>query len=429
MHRNQRSEAALAGAVTAALLVAGCSPGETDSGEGIVLTCTVCADSPTDVFAQYNHELTMRFNEEYEGQYRIEILPPVGSQDEAGEAYRRLALAGNLPDLFSADVNLVTQLESSAQFMDFQPFLDAEPEFANSFYNGTLEKGSTGTLVIPEQRSIAGVFYNTAVLEAAGISDPPTTWEGLLAAGEAIKSAGLTPLAVDGAWITVLWLSHLIGTQDGGAEYLNGLLAEREDAAGDFASNSLWVEAVEFLRDLHVDGFVNEDAFHGEFLQANALYVAGEAASIVNGPWQADLIEDPSVLETTVNVPAPGDGIIVFTGAVGWVSTADTPEKQEAVWAFIKFAYSAEEQERRSVTVNTFPAIELEFSEEARAQLPAMNVALADAAADATHTYPSLSHVLPPQFLDAWRNFWPAYVQGDINTDELLDRLSEAVVS
>lgn len=423
-----RAASILVGTAAIALLTAGCgSPEEEASGGEIVIVCTSCSDHPTDSFQQYRHALAQRFNDEYEGRYRIEFRDePAQGPDEQAQAYRRLALAGDLPDLFIQPKTVVSELAESVDLVDFEELLAADPAFAESFHDGIIDVArlDSGELfLVPEQRDVAGVFWNTDALDAAGITEPPSSWEGLTTAAAALKDNGHIPIAVDGLWVTQLWLSHFVGTQPGGADYLNsGRILD-----GGFADEPLWRNAVEALRDLHTEGYVNSDAFTGDFEQANAVYQTGEAASIVNGPWQLDLIEDPAVLDATLSVPAPGDGVAVIGGAIGWANAATSAEKQEAVFEFIKYAYTWDEQVNRTIATGSFPPVKGEFSDEQRSELSGTNVDLAEASASIENTYPAIIGLLPQSFSDAWSNYWPAYVQGVEDTDQFLERLSQSI--
>jgi raffinose/stachyose/melibiose transport system substrate-binding protein len=422
-----------AGLVLAALVpLTSCGGSDKAAGKGgeVVITCTSCASSSTDAFQKYRNQLTERFNQKYAGKYRIQVEPTVGEgdEDQAKEGYRRLALAHNLPDLFIAPGGLVDELRKSAKLEDFEPKFKKDTSFANTFYDGILRPDDQGQLLlVPEERSIAGVYYNTDVLHKAGISAPPQTWDQFQSMATAVKADGETPMAVDGLWVTLLWLTHLIGTQDGGADYLNQLLVDGVTKDVDLTSDQRWVQAVETLRQLHSDGDVNQDAYTGDFQRADAVYETGDAATIANGPWQTDLIKNPKVLAATTSVPAPGDGLIVFSGGGGWASAAQSAAKQEAVWAFIKFAYGWDEQVKRTIATSSYPAVQGDFSEADKSELNAANANLMEASKDVTNTYPALALVLPDKFQDAWRNYWPAYVQGDESTGKFLGQLNDAI--
>lgn len=433
MGRAKRQARTVAVAVAVALTSASCAAGgEGDGGGEIVITCTSCAGGD-DPFLRYRHELAGRFNAEYRGRYRIEILPNVvGAGAELEQAYQRLAIAGDLPDLFVHTAAPLTNYDRTQPLMDFGPLLARDPAFADGFYDGILRflTLADGRVIgIPEQRDVMGFYYNTAVLDAAGVAEPPADWAGFRSAAEKVRANGAIPVAVDGMFVTQVLLSHLIGTQPGGADYLrSGHVRD-----GRYADNPLWTSAVEYLRDLHTAGLVNEDAFTGDFQRASVPFLSGEAAAITNGPWYAeDLVGEAAargLAGHVVYTAAPGGGVSVFGGDAGWASAAEEPDEQEAVWAFIQFAYSPDEQFDRTQATGSFGPIEGGLDADRRARLNPLTVGLVDEAAQVPNSYPALTSLLPTSFQDAWNNYWPAYVQGAEDTRGFLTRLSDSLDS
>lgn len=422
-------------AATLLLVLTACT-GQDDGPEvgpngEIIITCTSCAGDAADPFLKYRKGVADAFNKEYAGEYQIEILPNVvGAGAELEQAYQRLAQADDLPDLFVHTSASLATYDEISPLMDFAPMLEDDPGFAASFYDNifdqlTAESGKV--LGIPEQRDVVGFYYNSDRLKQAGMSEPPATWDDFRTTAQAVTDKGGIGTAVDGLFVTQILLSHLIGTQEGGAEYLSS----GEIIEGGFAGNNLWVTAIEYLRDLHLDSLVNEDAFTGDFQRASGPFLSGEAASITNGPWYAGDIAGeaaaPGLDEKVTYVPAPGDGVAVFGGDAAWASGASDPKSQKAVKAFIEFAYTFEEQARRTASTGSFGPIQGEFTGEQRAKLNPLTLGLVDASQDVENSYPYVGALVPSSFQDAWRNYWPAYAQGDTDTEAFLTQLSDAL--
>lgn len=188
------------------------------------------------------------------------------------------------------------------------------------------------------------MFWNRELFAKAGLQAYPATWEELLTACAKLKEAGVTPIAMDGQWVTLLWWANLIGTQPTGSEFLKfGILK------GDFSTNPVVIEGTERLKKLHTDGYVNADAFSGDFFSADNQFVTGRAAMLANGPWEISSgikgKNAVSGLYDKVGYSAfPGDGLVVVAGTGSWASGARTPETVEAVTAFMKFMTSKEQQ-------------------------------------------------------------------------------------
>ncbi len=417
--------AAAAASAAAAMVLAGCTTAEPTSestGGEIVITCSICEPiSDVDPIGDYRHAVATRFNEEFAGQYRIEFVPHIDANTPEGvQQLSRLALVGELPDLFHLGEIDLMEMDASAGVMDFRPWLDADPEFRDTFFPEMIQSSRTEDrlLFVPAERSPIGVFWNTQILADAGFDAPPTTWEGFVEVAEAVSADGGIPLAMDGQFTTLTWVMHLIGTQPDGAEYLSSGRTSEEGIKDEH-----WVEAVEQLKEWHLQGFVNEDAFTGDFERASQPFLSGQAAAITSGPWYAPVIASenaaPGLAEHVVYTPAPGDGVAIAGRGSGWASGAVETEEQEAVWAFIKFAYTWDEQLQRTMATSSFPPVKGEFDEAARAQLDPLAVSLYEASAGSAHVYPHLEG-MPATLWDEWVNYWPAYVQGSMDTETFL---------
>ncbi|MFD4957762.1 ABC transporter substrate-binding protein [Microbacterium sp. NPDC058389] len=418
---------AIAGVTALTLSIAACSAGGggADGGE-IVITCESCPKTAADgdTFAQYRMQLWKAFNEEYKGKYRVEPKPYTAANEaDSAQHFLRAAATNTLPDLFVTQANVIVQVGESGGLMDFTDALNTDTDWkdsfqANSFNSLTNPEGQI--LGIPEQVDAIGIYYNTALFDAAGIKEFPTTWDDFFADAEKLKASGVIPLAMDGDWVTQLMWANLIGTQPGGADFLESGIKD-----GGFADNKEVVSATEYLKSLHTAGLVNEDAFTGDYNRAAAPFLEGQAAMIANGPWMSPNIADAGI--TAGYAPAPEDGVIVLAGNAGWASGAKDADKQEAVTAFMKFMTSDDQEFKKVITTGSYWPTNFEPTADQVAQLEPLGYGMFQAAQSAKYTYPHAKFATPPAFTTAWINNWPAYVQDAMSTTEFLDSLSEAV--
>lgn len=430
-----------AASVLATAALAGCGGSDqsgAESGSGTpakgetVITCTGCEDSKTNIFLHMRHLVAEEFNRANKGKYRIEYKPFSGSADntQSLEYFRRLALSNKLPDLFQLPGYMLTDLGKTGRLVDFKPALDADSGWKDSYYPDAFlslqnEKGVWG---VPETRSVIGVYWNKQLFERAGLSEFPRTWPELEQAAGRLKDAGITPFAMDGEWSTLLWWAHLIGTQEGGVEFLKTGILE-----GDYASVPAVAQASETLKRLHTEGYVNKDSFAG-FDAANQAFVGGKAAMFANGPWAVKSdIKGPNatkgLYDQVAYSIAPGDGVIDIIGEGSWGSGARDDDKKEAVTAFMKFMGTKKPSLERNKTADAYWPTKIELGEDETSQLEPLTYDLVKAADGVQHTYPHALYRTPGSFLPAWKNNWPAYVGGDMSTDDFLDHLSSAVTS
>ncbi|TWD73009.1 ABC-type glycerol-3-phosphate transport system substrate-binding protein [Kribbella amoyensis] len=406
---------------------------DTASGGEVTITCSACQQSPTDPFLQYNYEAAQRFNQKFAGRYRIEVQQNqnAGSSPDRLQYYQRLALADDLPDLFQLNSGEIKSLQTTNKLRDFAGDLDADSGWKGSFLPSVFDAlgGSDGQIwAIPQQRDALGMFYNKKLFASVGYAEFPATWAAFEQAAAKLKARGKTALAADGDWATMLMWVNLIGTQPGGKDFLTGGLG-----SGDYSGNAQAVKASETLRGWHSKGWVNSDSFSGDFQDAAAAYLSQSAASVANGPWfvktslksktaPAGLYRDTAY--TTAPGWADGErGAIVVTGA-GWVSgTQGDDDKAEAVTEFAKFVSSPEESLKQGQATGANPPVKVEPAAIAGAGLEPLSTGLAKAATTTRYTYPHVRVYGPAGFGNAWKNLWPAYAKGEIDTPEFLGRL------
>jgi raffinose/stachyose/melibiose transport system substrate-binding protein len=315
--------------------------------------------------------------------------------------------------------------------MDFEPELAADQEWADSFFDGAFDAvdGPNGEIWgVPQTRDAIGIYYNKSIFAEAGVTEFPQTWDDLDAACEQVKSAGQTCLAMDGNWVTLLMWANLIGTQDGGADFLSSGIAD-----GDYEASAPVVQATETLRDWHEQDYVNSDSFTGDYQNAATPFVQGEAAMIANGPWMvsADIeaetaksgLYDEIGYEVSPGWTADGRGSIVVSGQGSLISGATSPEAQEAVTAFMKFYTSPDIMFGQTIATGSYFPVDASLSKDQQEQLEPLALHVVEESTNTAYAYPHAFFASPAGFSDAWNNLWPAYAKGDLDTTEFLTRL------
>jgi raffinose/stachyose/melibiose transport system substrate-binding protein len=127
--------------------------------------------------------------------------------------------AGDPPDLFQSwgGGGLIEQVEAGlVQDISDQvePWIDNLNTAAATMYQ--VDGAQYG---IPFDLGMVGFWYNRALFEQAGIDAPPTTWDELLEDVQALKAAGITPLALGEGdkWPGMFWWAYL-ALRNGGPE-------------------------------------------------------------------------------------------------------------------------------------------------------------------------------------------------------------------
>jgi raffinose/stachyose/melibiose transport system substrate-binding protein len=405
------------------------------SSSAVVITCSACQNSPTDPFLQFNYQAVQQFNAKFKGRYEIKVVQNqyAGSGPNRLQYYQRLALAGALPDLFLLQRSELQTLAATGKLHDFSKALRADKAWRASFYPGSFaaltENGHI--YAIPEERDSIGIYYNKTLFRKAGITGFPQTWSEFLADCAKLKDAGVIPFAMDGNWVTLLMWANLIGTQPGGAPFLL-----TGTSKGGYASNPAVVKATEFLKQLHTRGYVNSDAFTGDYNNAATPFVQGQAAMVANGPWmvQSDIKGKNAApglygqigYEASPGWTANSRGLIVVAGNGGWVSGTHDPKKAQAVAAFMKFVTSPAQSLAQTLKTGAYPSVRLKLSKAQLRKLEPLAYHLVQQSGSVKYQYTDAYFATPAAFFQEWTNDWPAYVQGAMSTSEFLGKLADA---
>ncbi len=212
--------------------------------------------------------------------------------------------AGDPPDLFQswgggglmeqAEAGLVTDITD-----DVEPWIGDLNEAAVDMYQ--VDGKQYG---VPFDLGMVGFWYNKDLFEEAGIDEPPTTWDELLDDVDALKEAGITPIALGEGdkWPGMFWWAYL-ALRNGGPD---PMLQAGED--GSFDSEP-FVRAGEQLEEL-----IAKDPFQDGFQAAVWDGAGGQAAVFANGDAAMHLMGQWAPGTQNANSP-DGEGI---GDALGW---------------------------------------------------------------------------------------------------------------
>jgi raffinose/stachyose/melibiose transport system substrate-binding protein len=424
---------------TLAVSLAACGGGSSDDGGEVVITCVSCQASPTDPSLQHIYNTAQAFNKKYAGKYRVKTIKSqsAGSSADRLQYYQRLALASDLPDILQVNTEELRSLAKTGKLMNFAPELAKDGAWKSSFNNGAFAAltGQDGQVwAIPETRDAIGIFYNKAIFKSAAVDGFPQTWADFEADCAKIKAAGKTCFAMDGDWVTLLTWANLIGTQPGGADFLNGAIR-----SGDYSTNPVVVKATETLKRWHTDGFINANAFSGEYQNAATQFISGKAAMIANGPWMvnSDIKTKNAVkglygeigYEESPGWTAGQRGLIIVAGEGSYASGAHDARKQEAVAAFMKFMTSHSQALAQVRVEGAWPAAKFQPTPEEQKTLEPLASALVKKSTSVPLTYPHPYYNAPAPLQSAWRNLWPAYVKSGESAADFLRKLSKQAQS
>ncbi|WCB93455.1 Diacetylchitobiose binding protein DasA [Baekduia alba] len=425
--------AAVAAALAATMTACGSSSSTDDKGE-VVITCSSCQSSPSDPSLQFAAETAKTFNQRYAGKYHIKVVKNqnAGSGPDRLQYYQRLALADDLPDVFQVNPPELRSLAKTGKVMNFAPVLDKDAAWKDSFNAGVftaLTGEDDQVWAIPETRDAIGIYYNKAIFKEAGIAAFPQTWAEFEADCAKIKAAGKTCFAMDGDWVTLLMWANLIGTQPGGVTFL-----DQGIKGGNYADSAVAVKATDTLRRWHDAGYINTNAFSGEYQNAATAFVRGQAAMVANGPWMVNSdiktknavkgLYDQVGYEQSPGWTADQRGLIVISAEGSYASGAHDARKQEAVTAFMKLLTSHAQSVEQIKVEGAWPAAKFEPTAAEKKDLEPLAAGLVKASTTVPLKFPHAFYNAPEPFESSWKNLWPAYVKNKMSTQDFLSKLA-----
>lgn len=251
-------------------------------------------------------------------------------REELMKQYTIGVISGELPDCGMVDnpdhnsyasmgvFEDITELYNSWDGADFM-----EGSLQSCYYDGKLYG-------LPWGNNCLGLFYNTEMLEAAGV-EVPATWSELEEACEKLTTDTCKGLAISA-----------IGTEEGTFQYMPWLLSA--GGSVDNLSSDASKESMTYLSGLIEKGYISRECVNWTQADAEKQFASGQAAMMINGPWQfSSLASDaPDLTYGVAKVPKADNG--EYASVLGGENVGICAGGNvEASWKFLTWLNSKEE--------------------------------------------------------------------------------------
>jgi len=272
-----------------------------------------------DTFHKLHPNITIDFQDIPAEDIHDKLLTQVAGATAPDAAYLDASNVGDFAGR-KALVNLDDYMakSKSAKPDDYLPAFRDSASFEGHMYGLPFDGESTG------------LFYRTDLFEAAGITDPPKTWDEFLADAKKLtnkdkKQYGFILFAPESAYYWYPWL-----WQTGGK-----LLAD--DGKTIAFNDEAGKRAAEFyvgLKEYSPEDFLNSNSYDGRVAFAN-----GQAAMYVAGAWFAGTMrsEFPDINGKWAAAPLPQDKQCATTIAGDTLVVFDQSKNKDAAWKWIEF--------------------------------------------------------------------------------------------
>lgn len=292
--------------------------------------------------------------------------------------------AGQGPDIVTPDFNPGTVLEY-AKAGTIMALDDLMGTGTNQIDPAALPAGVvTGNTVggkvyaVPANLATLMLYYNKALLSAAGISTPPATMDEFRAAAKQLtnSAAGQYGLALADHATISMW-PILIWADGGDVIGADGCSALADPAT---------IAAVQSWADLVAKDGISPAGLTGA--DADSLVAAGKAAMEMNGPWAAASYTQAGLDFDVAPIPTGSAGQVTLASSVPFVVNANTKVK-DAAYTFLSWWNSPEAQAQLSLA-SGFPPTRADMAGD-----PALaaNPTIAKFAAAVPYSRPYLANV------------------------------------
>lgn len=194
-------------------------------------------------------------------------------------------------------------------------------------------------------------YYNEDILNQAGITKPPATWEEMVDQAKVIKEQGLVEYPIVWSWgqyeaSICDWVTLLYG--NGGALV--------DDAGNPTFNNDKGVATLSWMLQTIEDGITNPASVSYVEEDVRNVFSQGKAAFATNWVYMYDLVnfntEESQVtgkIKMSLMPAFAGSGVTSATqdGSMGFSVAAESPAK-EAAWKYIEYLTSEDVQNRYS---------------------------------------------------------------------------------
>jgi len=319
-----------------AAVVSAFASGTGESGKPVTFT-VYFHFTPQEARGVVLRDFVKQYNDQHAGKENV-LLSFFADWQPMQQKIRTMVAAGSPPDVFYFNYNPNDlTLFQSGQLMNFTPYMDAQ--WKTRFYQSDLDTMTYNgkLLAIPMEQGPVIFYFNEALLQQAGVTQIPKTWDEFFDMADKLKANGVGAASLftaDDAWHATNLLSYFAGEAGGTKAYAGSL------------NTPAMVQAATMLQRLFQ--YAAADAVGGKWAVSVQDFVAGRTAVIADGPWLIGILDgqmkDPT---QAVAAPAPlmraGDPSLVVTDAnTPWTASAHLSSAQKAAVVDFLKAFTSE---------------------------------------------------------------------------------------
>ena len=319
-------------------------------------------------------EVVSRFNKQYEGEINVELrIMPNDTGEHFNQLRTELQAGASRIDFMIGDLTWTAQLAANGWITDLSDKFT--PQMREKFVGAPLESAiyQDKAWAVPFFTDVGLMYYRKDLVEEAGFSNPPETWDELKQM--AVETRDKTGTANGFVFQGSEYEGHVVDA----LEYIwtHGGEALTED-------QTVTVDNPEPISGLETERSMIEDNVAPVFVttfkepETHSTFLNGDAVFARNWPYMYGLASDPALSQIELDqigiAPIPhAQGNESAGGLGGWnFYVKDGPQERiDAAWEFIQFAITPEIEKFRSLEGGFLPPlVDLYQDQEIRDNVP-----------------------------------------------------------
>lgn len=346
-----RTGAKLSAALAAVAIVAACSSegGNGDNGgSGEEVTLELAQWWATELPDGSFREIVDKFEAENPGiKVELNSQPYANTRDQlvAGAA------SGTMPDVMGLDGNWIYDFHRQGALADLSEL--AGDDYAWDLVNPIEVDG--GTYMIPAVNFAYVMFANDDLLEEAGVTEFPETWDEFAEAAQAVSALGDT---ISG-WALPLSLESAVGVKNDVLSWVWGSGGSMLTDSGEpNVTGQEMQDALQYLSDLYDSGAIAPGIANMQEQDKVEEFGNGRVGFIISSLAHIHLLEANEGLNFSIGAVPSQEG---FSGTPGvtfasWgIGIAENSEHKEEAWKLIEFLLESDVNAELSGIANAFP--------------------------------------------------------------------------
>lgn len=267
----------------------------------------------------------------------IKVEAVKGSYSDWGQEMQTMITAGQAPDVFQGGYDMAASFYQKKLLTDWTDQFNADTEFANSFYAGTMSGWQMDgkTFGFPSLVNVYGVFYNKDLLAKAGVEEPKSdwTWEDLWGMAKKLADPAGKKFGLYGFDSSTFGLAN-ISVANGGTSYMDSIIETKKVTLDDEL-----LKQMDNIKDLIKAGVLPSKTYDASNQQS--MFEAGSIPLMYYGQWEIDTLvrNCPDLKWGYVPTPKGSKDRVTTYDTVGWMSPKNLKNPDET-WELIKFMSS-----------------------------------------------------------------------------------------